>query len=132
MTYRRYGDYVGVGPGAHGRLTIGGEKRAFRQHRAPEAWLNAVERHGHATRTDLAITPEERFAEMAMMGLRLSEGLRRSRVIEETGAALEDWIGTTVLDRLVEGGFSMADEERLAATAAGRQRLDSVLAALLA
>ena len=71
LTYWRYGDYVGVGPGAHGRLTIGGEKRAFRQHRAPEAWLNAVERHGHATRTDLAITPEERFAEMAMMGLRL-------------------------------------------------------------
>ena len=105
LTYWRYGDYVGVGPGAHGRLTIGGEKRAFRQHRAPEAWLNAVERHGHATRTDLAITPEERFAEMAMMGLRLNEGLRRSRVIEETGAALEDWIGTTVLDRLVEGEF---------------------------
>ena len=46
--YWRYGDYVGIGPGAHGRLTLGGEKLATRQHRAPETWLAAVERDGHA------------------------------------------------------------------------------------
>ena len=132
LTYWRYGDYVGIGPGAHGRLTIGSEKRAFRQHRAPEAWLEAVERQGHATRTDLAITAEERFAEMAMMGLRLRDGLRRSRIEEETGAALEQWIDPAALDRLIRGGFVMIDEERLVATPAGRQRLNAVLGALLA
>jgi putative oxygen-independent coproporphyrinogen III oxidase len=131
LTYWRYGDYIGIGPGAHGRLTLEGQKHAFRQHRAPEAWLKAVERQGHATRTDLSIDPEERFIEMAMMGLRLREGLRRSRVVEETGATLEEWADRTALDRLVEGGFLVIDEERIAATAAGRQRLDSVLTALL-
>jgi oxygen-independent coproporphyrinogen-3 oxidase len=132
LTYWRYGDYVGIGPGAHGRLTIGSQKRAFRQHRAPEAWLEAVERQGHATRTDLAIAAEERFAEMAMMGLRLREGLRRSRIEEETGAALEQWIDPAALDRLVRGGFVTMDEERLVATSAGRQRLDALLGVLLA
>ena len=132
LTYWRYGDYVGIGPGAHGRLSINGEKHAFRQHRAPEAWLDAVERQGHATRTDLSIEPEERFAEMAMMGLRLREGLRRARIWEETGAPLERWIDSAALERLVQGGFLAIDAERLVATAAGRQRLDAVLAALLA
>jgi oxygen-independent coproporphyrinogen-3 oxidase len=132
LTYWRYGDYVGIGPGAHGRLTIGSEKRAFRQHRAPEAWLEAVERQGHATRTDLAIAAEERLAEMAMMGLRLRDGLRRSRIEEETGAALEQWIDPAALDRLIRGGFVTIDEERLVATPAGRQRLNAVLGALLA
>jgi oxygen-independent coproporphyrinogen-3 oxidase len=132
LTYWRYGDYVGIGPGAHGRLTIGSQKHAFRQHRAPEAWLDAVERQGHATRTDLAIAAEERFAEMIMMGLRLREGLHRSRIEEETGAALEQWINPAALERLVRGGFVTMDEERLVATAAGRQRLDAVLGALLA
>jgi len=132
LTYWRYGDYVGIGPGAHGRLAINGEKHAFRQHRAPEAWLQAVERQGHATRTDLSIEPEERFAEMAMMGLRLREGLRRARIWEETGAPLERWIDLAALERLVQGGFLTIDDERLAATAAGRQRLDAVLAVLLA
>jgi oxygen-independent coproporphyrinogen-3 oxidase len=132
LTYWRYGDYVGIGPGAHGRLAINGEKHAFRQHRAPEAWLDAVERQGHATRTDLSIEPEERFAEMAMMGLRLREGLRRARIWEETGAPLERWIDWAALERLVQGGFLAIDDERLVATAAGRQRLDAVLAALLA
>jgi putative oxygen-independent coproporphyrinogen III oxidase len=132
LTYWRYGDYVGIGPGAHGRLAINGEKHAFRQHRAPEAWLEAVERQGHATRTDLSIEPEERFAEMAMMGLRLREGLRRARIWEETGAPLERWIDSAALERLVQGGFLTIDDERLAATAAGRQRLDAVLAVLLA
>jgi putative oxygen-independent coproporphyrinogen III oxidase len=132
LTYWRYGDYVGIGPGAHGRLAINGEKHAFRQHRAPEAWLDAVERQGHATRTDLSIEPEERFAEMAMMGLRLREGLRRARIWEETGAPLEWWIDSAALERLVQGGFLAIDAERLVATATGRQRLDAVLAALLA
>jgi oxygen-independent coproporphyrinogen-3 oxidase len=52
LTYWRYGDYAGIGPGAHGRLTLGDGRRATRQHRAPEAWLGAVEAQGHATRQD--------------------------------------------------------------------------------
>jgi coproporphyrinogen III oxidase-like Fe-S oxidoreductase len=132
LTYWRYGDYAGIGPGAHGRLTLGGQKLALRQHRAPEAWLAQVERQGHATRTEAPIAAEERFAEMAMMGLRLTEGLWLSRIEEETAAPLERWVAKAALDRLIAGGFLTLDEERLSATPAGRQRLDAVLGALLA
>ena len=90
LTYWRYGDYVGVGPGAHGRLTIAGEKRATRQHRAPEAWLERVESHGHATRQKLALSPEECREELLMMGLRLAEGVSRERFLKTCGMALED------------------------------------------
>ena len=131
LTYWRYGDYAGIGPGAHGRLTLGGSKLALRQHRAPEAWLAQVERQGHATRTETPVAAEERFAEMAMMGLRLTEGLWLSRIEEETGASLEGWVSKAALDRLIAGRFLALDRERLRATSAGRQRLDAVLGALL-
>jgi putative oxygen-independent coproporphyrinogen III oxidase len=132
LTYWRYGDYVGIGPGAHGRLTLGGRKLALRQHRAPEAWLDRVERQGRATRTEAPVAAEERFAEMAMMGLRLTEGLRTARIVEETGAPLEHWVSSSALERLVGGGFLTLDDERIAATPAGRQRLNAVLAVLFA
>ena len=131
LTYWRYGDYVGIGPGAHGRLTLDGAKLAFRQHRAPEAWLALVEGQGHATRTEAPIAAAGRFSEMAMMGLRLTEGLWLSRIEEETGAPLERWVHAGRLRRLVEGGFLELDDQRLAATPAGRQRLDAVLGALI-
>jgi oxygen-independent coproporphyrinogen-3 oxidase len=132
LTYWRYGDYAGIGPGAHGRLTLGGRKLAFRQHRAPEAWLEQVEGQGHATRTETPVAAGERFAEMAMMGLRLTEGLWLGRIEEETGAPLDAWVRTPAVDRLVAGGFLKIGPERVVTTPAGRQRLDAVLAALLA
>src|SRR5215468_10657038 len=89
LTYWRYGDYVGIGPGAHGRLTIAGEKFATRQHRAPEAWLAAVEAAGHATRQRDPVAPADRLNELVMMGLRTVEGVRRSRVVAEYGRPLE-------------------------------------------
>src|SRR5205085_6204610 len=69
LVYWRYGEYVGVGPGAHGRLSVGGAKRATRQLRAPETWLTAVETHGHGTQDELPVADDERLEEMLMMGL---------------------------------------------------------------
>ncbi len=132
LTYWRYGDYVGVGPGAHGRLTIDGAKRATRQHRAPEAWLQAVELEGHATRTSDPIEPSDRAAEMLMMGLRLVEGVSDANAKAETGRGLDELVDGARLARLVEGGFVERSAQGLRATAAGRQRLDAVLAELLA
>ena len=131
LTYWRYGDYVGVGPGAQGRLTIGGTKFATRQHRAPEPWLELVERFGHATRQRTALTPEERFEEMLMMGLRLREGVGRERVRNETGQPLEALLDADRNASLIEGGFLVLDDDSLRATKAGRQRLDAVLAELV-
>ncbi len=132
LTYWRYGDYIGIGPGAHGRLTLGGEKYATRQHRAPEAWLDLVERDGHATRQRDSVPRDERLAELLMMGLRLREGVPVARIAEEAARQFTEALDQQRLQRLIDGGFLMLGEDRLAATQQGRQRLDAVLAALVA
>ena len=131
LSYWRYGDYLGIGPGAHGRLTLDGQKIATRQHRAPEIWLERVQRDGHATQQYDAVAPQARLEEMLLMGLRLHEGVDLDRLRGETGRSLSDWIAAERLRRLIEGGFLALDATTLRATRAGRERLDSVLAALL-
>ena len=131
LTYWRYGDYVGVGPGAHGRLTLGGDKIATRQAKAPETWLARVEADGHGTQETEIVDPAARAEELVMMGLRLAEGIPRHRFRDELGREPEDLLDATALGHLVEGGFVTLDRDRLAATEAGRQRLNAVLAALL-
>ncbi|MBO0739466.1 MAG: coproporphyrinogen III oxidase [Alphaproteobacteria bacterium] len=130
LAYWRYQDYVGIGPGAHGRLTRGGTKYATRQHRLPERWLAATETAGTGLEETTPIDRKTALEEMLMMGLRLVEGVPRTRLERYAGQELE-----TLLDRnlapLIDGGFATIDQDRLAATTAGRQRLNAVLAALL-
>jgi len=137
LTYWRYGDYVGVGPGAHGRLSLRGDtgtprKVATRQHRAPEAWLAAVESSGHASREHRDIEAPERLTEMVMMGLRLRAGIERAAFRRELDAEPEEVLPATALRHLIEGGFLELDAKALRATDTGRQRLDALLARLLA
>ncbi len=149
LTYWRYGDYLGIGPGAHGRITLAdwsagrgpgtgagrgagtGQKFATRQHRAPEAWLEAVERHGHATRARDAVAAESRLEELLMMGLRLTEGVARAAFRRETGREPEQVLDPERLNMLIEGGFLELDEAGLRATAVGRLRLNALLGRLL-
>jgi putative oxygen-independent coproporphyrinogen III oxidase len=131
LVYWRYGDYLGIGPGAHGRLTAGGTKFATRQLRAPETWLAAVETRGEGTQERLPVSASERLEEMLMMGLRLAEPIPRARFRREGGGEPESLLDADRLARLVDGGFLVLDESGLRATPAGRQRLNAVLAALL-
>jgi oxygen-independent coproporphyrinogen-3 oxidase len=131
LAYWRYQDYLGIGPGAHGRVTQEGGKIASRQLRSPEAWLDAIERAGSALEEATAVASETALTEMVMMGLRLTEGIPRARIEALAGRGIEQVFGAS-LPRLIHGGFLTLDAERLAATAAGRQRLNAVLAALLA
>ena len=132
LVYWRYGDYVGVGPGAHGRLTLpDGGKVATRQRRAPETWLAAVEADGHGTQERVPLGSAERLEEMLMMGLRLAEGVPLARIRAETGKDLPETVDPGALRDLAEGGFLSLDAGRLRATEAGRQRLNAVLGALL-
>ncbi|MFC4352364.1 radical SAM family heme chaperone HemW [Fodinicurvata halophila] len=131
LVYWRYGDYLGIGPGAHGRLTLDGQRYALRQHRAPEAWLESVERQGHATRADTALTREERLTERLMMGLRLAEGINRADVESEQGRCLEELLDRDRLTALCEEGYLELTPQRLRALPAGRQRLDALLGYLL-
>lgn len=131
LAYWRYADYAGIGPGAHGRLTLAEGKIATRQHRAPQIWLERVERDGHATQAELPVLPEERLTEMLMMGLRTVEGVPAERFLRETGEQMRAALDAERLERLVEGGFLIADEAGLRATAEGRQRLNALLPVLL-
>jgi oxygen-independent coproporphyrinogen-3 oxidase len=131
LVYWRYQDYLGIGPGAHGRVSRAGGKLATRQLRAPEAWLAAIEAAGTAIEEAAPVARDEAVGEMLMMGLRLTEGVRRQRLEALAGRAVEVLFGDA-LTRLADGGFLRLDADRLAATAAGRQRLNAVLAALLA
>lgn len=130
LAYWRYEDYLGIGPGAHGRVTRAGGKIATQQRRAPEAWLDAVEA-GAGFDAMTGIAPDTALEEMLMMGLRLAEGVARARIEAIADCTVETRLGPALF-RLIDGGFLTLDQIRLAATAAGRQRLNAVLAALLA
>jgi oxygen-independent coproporphyrinogen-3 oxidase len=130
LAYWHYQDYVGVGPGAHGRLTRTGTKFATQQYRLPEKWLAAAEAKGSGIEEIAPIDHETAIEEMLMMGLRLVEGVSRERLEQISGRDLETMLGRN-LAPLIEGGFLTLDTERLAATPAGRQCLNAVLGALL-
>jgi putative oxygen-independent coproporphyrinogen III oxidase len=125
LAYWRYEDYLGIGPGAHGRVTRDGVKYATRQRRLPEAWLKQPE-----FEETVAIPRETAIEEMVMMGLRITQGISRARLEALAGRPVEALFGGA-LTRLIDGGFVTLDDAHLAATAAGRQRLNAVLAALL-
>ncbi len=132
LVYWRYGDYLGLGPGAHGRLTRDGQKHALRNWRAPETWLRAVETSQSGCEEEATLDAEERRDELLMMGLRLAEGVPRARFRGETAIEIESALDPARLQSLIEGGFLVLDANGLRATDAGRQRLNAVLAALLA
>ncbi|MEM7522347.1 MAG: radical SAM family heme chaperone HemW [Pseudomonadota bacterium] len=124
--YWRYGDYVGVGPGAHGRVTTAGVRRATEAPRDPATWLAAAEGAGA-----VAVEPLPEGAEgdeYALMSLRLAEGMSLSRHANLAGAAIRPGR----LTRLSEVGLISVEGDRVAATPEGRTVLNSVIADLLA
>jgi putative oxygen-independent coproporphyrinogen III oxidase len=131
LAYWRYLDYAGIGPGAHGRVTIGGSLHATRRHRAPEVWADRVERAGKALTSDESVPSEERAREALLMGLRLSEGIDLARFAARTGRAVADSVDGGVLSQCIAAGYLIETPERLLATREGRIRLDSLLAGLV-
>ena len=131
LQYWRYGDYAGIGPGAHGRLTLGGALLATRRHRAPEPWAERVERHGHGSTDETPLAAADRAREALLMGLRLSEGIDPARFARRTGIALDEAIDSDTLSRALEEGYLVRDDRCLRATPEGRKRLDALLAALV-
>ena len=132
LTYWHYEEYVGIGPGAHGRLREDDRRRATRQRRRPEDWLATVEANGHATEEDKALTSDVVATEMLMMGLRLTDGVARARFRRELGQDVEDFVDRDALRRLIEQEMLVCDAQTLRATARGRRVLNAVLGALLA
>ncbi|MEO1541698.1 MAG: radical SAM family heme chaperone HemW [Pseudomonadota bacterium] len=126
--YWRYGDYAGIGPGAHGRLTIDGTRIATVGARMPEAWLERVAKTGNGLSERTKVPVEDQATEMLLMGLRLREGIDEERFARLNGTPLPEEAIATLCD---DGLLNRADA-RLSATEAGRPVLNGILRALLA
>ena len=131
LTYWRYGNYAGIGPGAHGRITNGADTVAYRRQRAPERWLERVEERGAGTAEAAPVDGDQRLAEILLTGLRLAEGVSRHRFRALTGRGLEEALDARRLSDLTGDGLLECDRSGLRATASGRQRLNALLAHLL-
>lgn len=131
LTYWRGGDYVGIGPGAHGRLSLSETTRAVRQIKAPALWLKRVTATGCGTQEEEALTPNARAEELVMMGLRLAEGINKARFARLSGEPLSSVISAVALERLAADGYLADTPTALSATAKGRLTLNAVVRDLL-
>lgn len=127
LTYWKYEDYIGVGPGAHGRLTLAGEKHALRQHRVPEMWLKKVEEDGAALTHKIKLEKKESFQETLLMGARLSEGVPLERLEQWIDKPFWAHVGAEKKQHLEDEGYLFPMQDRLCLTKAGQIRLNSVL-----
>jgi putative oxygen-independent coproporphyrinogen III oxidase len=129
LVYWRGDEYAGIGPGAHGRLDIGGVRHATATEKRPEAWLMRVEASGHGVTTDELLNSEERADEFLLMGLRLAEGIDPSRYAALAGRPLDPKRIALLRE---EGAITVDADGRLRVTQAGFPVLDAVVADLAA
>ena len=125
LTYWRYGDYAGIGPGAHGRR-LG--MRTVR-HRKPENFLSGLRRNGHGGVEEEPVTAREAADEALVMGLRLAEGIDLSATEQRFGVPV---VRPDAVDHLSNQGLLVQEGARLRTTAGGRLVLDSLLGAIAA
>jgi putative oxygen-independent coproporphyrinogen III oxidase len=124
LTYWRYGEYAGIGPGAHGRIVTGGARRATSTERNPERWLKHVEQEGHGMVESIPLSRSEQADEALLMGLRLTEGLDLDRLYAVSGmqtvdGAVDGLVGLGLIER--------CGVTRLRATRAGQIVLNEVV-----
>src|SRR5690606_28739908 len=129
LLYWRYGEYAGVGPGAHGRLILDDGRHATATAREPEKWLARVESWGDGLELDELLTPEQEQDEMLLMGLRLSEGIVLSRYVALAGRSLAP---ARLSDLAAHGMVEELADRRVRVTRAGSFVLDAVVADLAA
>jgi len=121
LTYWRYGDYAGIGPGAHGRR----EGMRTVRHKKPENFLSALTRNGNGIAEEAQLSPTEATDEALVMGLRLTEGIDARAIADRFGlSSIVDW---ERVDRLVHSGHLTREGQRIAITSTGRLLLDAIL-----
>ncbi|MDX8353151.1 radical SAM family heme chaperone HemW [Cognatiyoonia sp. IB215182] len=126
LIYWRYGDYVGIGPGAHGRLTLNGQRYATETPLAPGAWMAQVQKTGAGESLRSPLSEEDQFAEMMLMGFRLHDGVN----LERFGSSLDEL--RISINNLTDMGMVHMDGSQLSLTPKGRPLLNAVLRQLLA
>ncbi|QDO97860.1 coproporphyrinogen III oxidase [Ferrovibrio terrae] len=136
LIYWRSGGYLGLGPGAHGRILRGDAWQATQNRRKPEVWLEQVEAQGplggHGRESETPVASTERAEEALMMGLRLAEGVYAANFRATTGIDLDVFVPRARSAPLEGAGLLYRDNVRIAATRDGRAVLDGLLARLLA
>ncbi|MGB3795083.1 MAG: radical SAM family heme chaperone HemW, partial [Alteraurantiacibacter sp.] len=128
LTYWRYQDYAGIGPGAHGRR---GGMATFR-HKKPENWLDAVSRNGHALKEERKQGMSEQATEALLMGLRLAEGVDLSILSARLGIDPAALINQDKLQQYAGIGLAWIDGTRIGISADGMPLLDALLPELVA
>jgi oxygen-independent coproporphyrinogen-3 oxidase len=124
LLYWRYGEYVGIGPGAHGRVVAAGQRHATTTERQPERWVALVEAQGHGMLESTPLSRPEQADEALLMGLRLTEGLDLDRLaavggVEPKAKAVDDLVGLGLIER--------CGKRRLRATPPGRMILNEIV-----
>ncbi|MCC5966965.1 MAG: coproporphyrinogen III oxidase [Natronohydrobacter sp.] len=127
LIYWRYGDYAGIGPGAHGRLTLNGTRTATSTPLMPQTWLDQVNTLGHGETVREVIPTEEQAVEYLMMSLRLREGTDIQRYQQLAGESLP---AARIAD-LVDQGFLTRSDTHIATTDQGRPVLNALIRALM-
>ena len=127
LIYWRYGDYLGIGPGAHGRLTQNGHRFATECFSNPQRWLDAAA-SGKTEKPREALSPEDQASEFLMMGLRLKEGVDLKRYSALAGTPLSQ----KKIIRMQDIGMISLERDQLKVTDQGFMVLNAILAELLA
>ena len=131
-SYWQSDPYIGIGPGAHGRLGTGTGRLATTRLRSPEKWLARIKAQDHGVESVETLSGDVLVAEVLMMGLRLATGLSETRFRDVTGKSFAEILPTDELTDLMEGGFVTLDQNVLAVTSKGRNVLNAVTEKLLA
>ena len=127
LLYWRYSDFLGIGPGAHGRFSAHGRRIATETHLSPEAWLDAVDERGTGESSRTLISDSEQAKEYLLMSLRLAEGVDTRRYALLNGAELDK----ETIERLAAEGLVEISEGFLRSTARGRLLLNAILTELV-
>lgn len=131
LIYWHYGDYIGIGPGAHGRLTMNDRKHATREHHAPSKWLKNVGNDGCGAHPFEALSPYDCFMEALMMGLRLREGVDLERLSAAGQRSWQDYLDMDRLAKAVDEGWCSLSDDKLTLSQDGVLRLNALIPYIL-
>ena len=123
LSYWRYDDYIGIGPGAHGRR----QNCATQRHKKPENFLSAVARNLHGISSEEPLNAATRATESLLMGLRLAEGISLKRVADRTGMIADNLLDLTAVDKIAQLGLIWRNDDRIIVTPQGMPLLDAIL-----
>ena len=123
LSYWRYDDYIGIGPGAHGRRL----NTATQRHKKPENFLSAVERNTHGISSEEYLDAATRATESLLMGLRLAEGIDLGRLSQRTGIAAADLLDMDAVGKIAQLGIITHNDTHVTVTPQGMPLLDAIL-----